>query len=547
MLHNVKSLLISTLSFLTFLFLIYCVFLHYSIGDNPWIFYNADSVYLPYLYRDLFQKGGTISEWIFSPTPYFFPDMLIYFFIAFIVSHLKLAIILFATIQLALYYYFIVAIGSKIISNPNQISLFQISVLISLLLLANGYFKQETLDMAMTSQAHFGTALMFLLGTLLILKTFSSDNLSNFIFLFLVCLLTVFSDLVFLTQFIAPVILSLVIMLIIYPNPIFRFTCIKNIIAILTGSLLSYIIYQNQFFYLNIDIYTNPLKRLAFDQLLAGIKKIGLTFEIYYHTNSFVSILWITFFILSCLILTSVIFHHRKKNRHSESFLFVTILLFLSIVLGFFSLLFLDNNLMVDNYYKLRHSISYIIFPVFLGIPTILSRCGETITKWIPPVSLISIFAITVTAYITKANGQINHILNFYPKSIACLDSFVEKYHFQNGITDYYREGKSNNFLSKKNLNIVTLKHTPTQRLVPRFYFNTSHDYNKKNFYFILTNRSHQIDTEFYQNTTKENLIKQFGNPQFEFICPSWNKKQNTIYVYPNGIRSLINNREKSS
>ena len=40
---------------------------------------NSDSLYLTSVYKDLFQEGGRLSEWILSPAPCYFPDMLLYF------------------------------------------------------------------------------------------------------------------------------------------------------------------------------------------------------------------------------------------------------------------------------------------------------------------------------------------------------------------------------------------------------------------------------------------------------------------------------------
>src|SRR5580700_5871876 len=101
---------IKLFSGLAFVLLLNLIFLYYSIGDNLWIFYNSDSLYLPYLYQDLIMCYGKLSEWIFSPTPYFFPDMLLYFILATITQHLRLAILLYAIVQFILYYWLIVAI-----------------------------------------------------------------------------------------------------------------------------------------------------------------------------------------------------------------------------------------------------------------------------------------------------------------------------------------------------------------------------------------------------------------------------------------------------
>lgn len=42
-------------------------------------FFMSDTLYLPSIYRDLFQLGGHLRDWSLNPAPNFFPDMALYF------------------------------------------------------------------------------------------------------------------------------------------------------------------------------------------------------------------------------------------------------------------------------------------------------------------------------------------------------------------------------------------------------------------------------------------------------------------------------------
>jgi hypothetical protein len=35
---------------------------------------NSDALYLPTLFKDVFQHGGSIQDWYLTPAPYFLPD-----------------------------------------------------------------------------------------------------------------------------------------------------------------------------------------------------------------------------------------------------------------------------------------------------------------------------------------------------------------------------------------------------------------------------------------------------------------------------------------
>ncbi len=520
---------------IAFVLLLHLVFLYYSIDDHIWIFYNSDSLYLPYLYQDLFMRGGKLSEWIFSPTPYFFPDMLIYFILATISEHLRLAILLYAIVQLTLYYWFIIAIAKKIIKNKTDISLLHLSVFISLLLLAKGHLKQETLIMGLISQSHFGTALMFLLGLLLMLNTFSSKNPWNYVFLFIICFLTVFSDILYLTQFFVPAIMSLCFMIFLSNHRKEKIIYIQNILVICFSCTSSYIIYKSKILPIHLDNYTSHLLRIHMFELITAAKKIIYNLSVFHYHNT------ITFVFLSLFIALTLFYFIKepfKKTEYIESnkhFIFTISFLFASIIAGILSLLFFDNNLMAKNYINLRHCIPYIIFPVFLGIPLFLiryTRLAEVISTYY----IYIIILMLSFAYLFSPKGSISNIINFYPESTACLDFYADKYHLKNGVSYYFWETRAHNFLSKKNLNIVNIHFDISSGPIPKLYFNTLHDFKNKDFDFIIIGKEHLVDTSPQVVSNIQQFKEKLGTPSFEFTCPSWDDKENTVFVYQSGL-----------
>lgn len=520
---------------IAFALLLNLVFLYYSIGDRIWIFYNSDSLYLPYLYQDLIMRNGKFSEWIFSPTPYFFPDMLIYFILAAISGHLRLTILLYAIVQLTLYYWLIIAIAKKIIKNKTDISLLHLSVFISLLLLGKGYLQQETLIMGLISQSHFGTALMFLLGLLLMLNTFSSNNPWNYVFLFIICFLTVFSDILYLTQFLVPAILSLCFMIFLSNHRKEKIIYIKNILVICLSCTSSYIIYKSKILPIHLDDYTSHLLRIHSFELIPAAEKIISNLSVFYHHNT------ITFSFLGLFIALTLYYFIKEPFKNpgyiesNKFFIFTISFLFASIIAGILSLLFFDNNLMAKNYINLRHCIPYIIFPVFLGVPLFLimyTRLAETISSYY----IYIIILMLSFAYFFSPKGAISNIINFYPASTACLDFYADKYHLKNGVSYYFWETRANSFLSKKNLNIVQINFDISSGPIPKLYFNTLRDFKNKDFNFILIGREHLVDTSPHVVSNIQGFKEKFGTPSFEFTCPSWNDKKNTVFVYQSGL-----------
>jgi hypothetical protein len=52
----------------------------FAVGEGEMrSFFMSDTLYLPSIYRDLFQQGGHLRDWSLNPAPNFFPDMALYF------------------------------------------------------------------------------------------------------------------------------------------------------------------------------------------------------------------------------------------------------------------------------------------------------------------------------------------------------------------------------------------------------------------------------------------------------------------------------------
>ena len=514
-------------SIAAFFILVYLVFSYYSIGDRPWIFYNSDNIYVAYFYQDLIQKGGHLLQWKFSPVPYFFPDIFIYFLIAPFVHNLKIAILLQSVVQLALYYGFIVAIGKIATKKFKSTTLFHLSVLFSLVLLAGGYLQQETLQYALVSQQHFGAALMFLLGLLLILRTFKYNNPRDYIFLFLVCFLTIFSDIVFFTQFFATAMISLCVMLLL-PKVENRKIYFTNIVVILTATACSYALYRLRAFCLHISINPHLVRRSHLTELLAATFRVRQNLADFYQNNAIVVLLLCIYAVITFLFIARIFW--RRKKTINKRFVFAVLFLFTAMLTGYLSLLFADNDLMDGSYNGMRHYQPYMLFPVFLGIPLYLTRytnLGRVLAKHYGSL----IIAIVGCAYLFTPQGSISNIINFYPPAVACLDQFAEQHQLQNGIANYW-EAKSYTFLSKKNITIAAIENnTKNATIQPELWISTMHDYVDRKFNFLMVENNHP-------ESPNENYVQQaFGTPQATLECPAWeNGRRDKIYIYPNGV-----------
>lgn len=62
-------------------------------------FFSSDSLYLPSIYRDVFERGGSLWDWSLNPAPNFFPDMLLFFGAEGVLGDLRAASYVFPMLQ----------------------------------------------------------------------------------------------------------------------------------------------------------------------------------------------------------------------------------------------------------------------------------------------------------------------------------------------------------------------------------------------------------------------------------------------------------------
>lgn len=530
-----------------FIVLVFCIFLYYSAPERIWIFFQSDSIFIPYFFKDLTQHHGHLLEWTFPPVLYVFPDIFIFFILAGIIHNLNMAILLFAFIQFALYYSLIVCIGRTVIQKKNS-SLFHFSVLMSLLLLATGKLQQEAF-MGLVSNYHFGAALMFLVGIYFILKTLQlrqkphllatssplrtlgqTVGLNNYFGLFLTCLLTSFSDMLFLPQFFIPALISFGLLFFLSGKE--QTTTLKiNAIVISAGSLIGYALFRLRLFCLDIPINPHLLKRSSWHDLLMANNQFFQNLNDFSQHNFIIVLLLAAYFIVTFLYISKLIINriHRRKLNDDITIVFSHCMLLMCMISIYISTLFFDNNLMNPGYNGLRHCQPFILFPVFLGVPLYITQwtsLNETFNRNSLWISLVFILC----AYIFSSSGNIKNILNFYPEEVACLDNFKDQYHLQNGFANYW-QAKSYSFISKKNITIVALQnYEKIKKLEPKAWISTTHDRTANQFNFVLT----QNDTD---GIDKDYLLNTFGEPSFKLICPATQGgNRSYINVYKNTI-----------
>lgn len=180
-----------------------------------WIFVNADTLYLPSLYLDLFVHKSGISGWHLNASPNFFPDMFFYFPLMAVLKKTALTSMVFGVFQQLI----VVVLLNKLMKVMDPNIGFRTLILINLVFLMIPLSSILGEGNVIPSQVllpayHCGYFINSLLAAYLYFTYVRKGKLFLLILLGLVTCLAVVSDRLFVMGFLAPAtILSIVKMI----------------------------------------------------------------------------------------------------------------------------------------------------------------------------------------------------------------------------------------------------------------------------------------------------------------------------------------------
>ncbi len=501
---------------------------HHDIG----LVYQSDIISVPYMYKDLFFFGGHLSQWNFAPTMGFFPDIFVYFPLSWLLNSPKTALSVFAAYQFLLFFFLNIYLGKRSCQNNSGAGyLLAFSGFILCFLYAIGQLQQNILYAGALS-GHFGTACMIFVGLIFIYNTLNTKGylqLLNFILLTLLCLLTTVSDLLFITQFICPAFISIIIVGNLFDKSKRKALTINNCILIIT-TIVSLVILHNSRHVLGFHIIGDDkiVRRYTPSQLATATWYLWHKLSIFAKANPLFMLSFVSFFVVG-LTYGIKLFIKRIKFGvlSSENFYFIFTLCFLVslIICGYLSQIFLDNVL-VSQDPSLRSLQPVLLFPVFTGIPILLAQfsnlglCFRKYFTWI-----IIAFILTVVLFVPVTS--INKLLDYYPPGVACLDHYAKTYNLKNGVSQYWY-AKIFSFLSKANVNLAAINATKPEKFQPSLWYTTLNSLKNKDFTFVMFNNSNQ------GVFTKAEILQHYGEPKQILSCAKFNGSPLTLFLYSN-------------
>lgn len=461
---------------------------------------NSDSLYPLVLYRDLFIDGFSLSGWVLPPAPYFFPDLFILFPLIYILPAMGIAMIGYGLFVISINITFISKLLHPLIHN-RTISL--TAALITNLLIMSFMHTSRGLQLAeiiLLPSFHGGA---FVAGLILLMSTFSQSMYKHpmlyYSSIFLITFFSAVSDLIFIVQFIIPLIITAICF---YPFlPISKrqllFTNAILILSTLIGRFfISTLITKRIITVIKPNLYYNQ----SWQDIMNSLTLFGHDiFNILLQNPGFLVIQVIY------IVLTFHFIYSRVKQK-SNPLPALTIWHIFTLI----SIAFTITPPILTGLWMSQTEIRYII-PFFLFPAWTVAAYAISFSILHKKKAIVFTNALIITYAILNIFSDLTKIrpTDFtlpYPAKVKYIDSIARKHNLTHGFSDYWN-AKYLTFHSKEDIRINQLHNS----LIPYFWINNRDWYwktpkgqgkEKIHYRFIITNR-----------LNKALIIKHCGNP----------------------------------
>jgi hypothetical protein len=486
--------------------------------------FSSDTLSYPALCQSLIH-GEPLSGWVFPAPNFLFPDMAPYFLLNLLVPKFRLSLILFGILQVlaALGVYALLEAAVLPESRNKPLRLFVFVALLAYLAHDGSFLG---LGMLLEAGQHAGAVISLLFALWLIFRMIGSERdrrslLAHGLALFLVTLLTTMSDGLFLAQFVAPAVATLVLMWLFSLMSRRRFALLAAILA--AGAMGGRLFYDRFFMRIELENYfalspSNIAKSLDMVlPLLKGSGGIPILLE-----------LLILLSVAACVV--TILLHIRRPRlqRAGMDGRMVGLSIFIIFLcLSNLSAILLSST--VPNWYALaRYTIPLALLPLlFLATAAqhALKAAAVDISR---PVRLALLLVLPLLLVLTvQKSPNFVRLAGYYPKWVSDLDQEFAKRNLKYGMAQYW-QAKYLSFFSRDGVQVVQV----TPALEPFLWIN-HRDWYYRPFQFIITDETAAKETLGYQVTfylDPKRIVSRFGPPDETFTCDS-----NTVRVYRDG------------
>lgn len=447
-------------------------------------FFNTDSLYLPSIYKDLFQDGGSLKGWHLNHAPGFFPDMPLFF----LSTAIGWSNYIIGTLLFGVFQYLIILITLKYIFKQFHITEKALVIFNFIFAIAVFSFTKHDYDswfyltfLLLTNAYHLGAFVNALIGYVLISGYIKSNNK---IFLFLLAVLSILaaiSDKLFVINFSA-IVLILSLLTAIVERKLLKGRALVILVSLASAGIGWFL--------------SKYLADLEYYHIITAENKVFNWSGIYESWNHFrraISELFIPFsrysilgiaagislLIASYRIVMVLITKQSIQNRYLEVFVvtFALVTLLTPVISGAFT-----------GFDAFRYNMpGFIVLWIYLSI-----QIAQW--KWNPKiVSVVNLIGIT-SAFVAFGinHEQWSKNINYYPEIAQQVDSLTDVAGVKYGVAEYW-VAKNITLFSRSGIRVYTAYDVMTP-----WY----HVMNQNWFYHQIEDPSKPVDFEFIVYTS---------------------------------------------
>jgi hypothetical protein len=435
----------------------------FSSGDlDPANLFNSDALFLPSLYKDVFVDKIDWRGWVLPRAPYFFPDMLLYFFLNYLSGSFMSTIVIFSFLQVAcLALSFLYLFGMEV-DSQTALGAPVIYLFVFVLLSTTHKSWAPVSAPLLLSAHHAGCFIMSITALALLLRriTIQRSHIATSFLLSAITVLCVVSDQMYLIEFTVPAIICLVIIGYFRLIPQRKTFLIIGLLSL--SALLGLVIYYLMSLWPEGQSYGG----ISMNTISVGVSKFGNDLHRLWHSSAPILMFsWLGAALILLIAFEVMLVRIRAgKDRLSDSaksnlstyflILFALICASTVIIVVIFSGNFSD-----------RHHHRYLLSGWLLPLCTaaiILVRAGLQYPHVMRLINGFILVTLTIWLGVSSwCHVDINSpiIPAFYPDSVRCLDEIALRKDLKLGLADYWN-ARQCTMLSRQKIRVLQVGET---------------------------------------------------------------------------------------
>jgi hypothetical protein len=479
------------------------------------VYFNSDTLYLPSIFRDLFEHQNGIRGWNLNGAPNFIPDMLLFFIIHGFFSNFIPAAMTFSLIQLIILILLFSLFYKSFIPRMNLLHISVGMLFIPFYMMATLINNNFVDTFYLYSIAyHLGAFVMALISYILLVKYLKKGSWNLLILLIATVMLAVLSDRLFMAMLTFPVVL---LILVIPKNSQDKKRLFLLLLGCIVASGLGLLLFKILKDSPIVRIIPLDYKVFNFKNILPAWKEFSQHHLFYLKNLDFRGIIDIVFifsFLTHIFLLIIKYIKFYRKEQSVDRFELMYLLLFTSASVIILLMPVINGN--YDGWSLLRYNV-YSLYMGLFSMGYLLFKL-ESVSKKLRITPILIILLISSYTLLIFNKAQKNDLpegmadfINYYPGKVECLDSLAREHGLKAGVATYW-EAKYISMFSKEDLRIFTVFHSlsPWYHVMNDnwYYFEDGSKEKPRMFNFLIT-----------KDILYENIDKYLGQPLDTIHC----------------------------